>query len=101
MAEFHAMREILSRQRQVWQERYRVVVGFCDVGQTPLPEDEPIEIVEQCAEPAKQMTHLRLLAAVHRNRLGVVAHSNQCEAEIGLVTLLIEIDRNQRPTRDN
>ncbi len=44
---------------------------------------------------------LGVLAGQQRDLFGIFAHAHQVEAEIGLVALLLEIQRDQRPGRSD
>ena len=46
---------------------------------------------------SSRRSRLRGLAVEQRDLLGVLAHAHEIEAEVGLVALLLEVERDQRP----
>ncbi len=62
-----------------------------------LPFYDRDPIVDHAAEPVDVPFALRRFAMQRRDLLGVLARAHQVETEIGLKTLLLEIERNERP----
>ena len=54
-------------------------------------------LAKTSAKRAFSVSASRCLAAVERDALGVLAHAHQREAEVGLVALLLEVERDQPP----
>ena len=62
-----------------------------------VPRHDPQPVGDHRRKAIHQALAFGGLAAQQRDLLGVLAHANEVEAEIGLVALLIEIERGQRP----
>ena len=56
-----------------------------------------VQLRTRSPEALAQLRALDRLAAHQRDRLGMVGDSRDGEAEIGLIALLLEVERDQRP----
>ena len=65
-------------------------------GELLLPRHDRHPVGDDIAEAQQQAVMLRLLAVEQGDLLGILAHPHQIEAEVGLVALLLEIQRDQR-----
>src|SRR5262249_2623415 len=71
-------------------------VGGGEVGHPLLPQHDAPPVLYHRLEPLAKAAELVGLAAVERHALGVLAKAHEAESEVGLVSLPIEVQLDQR-----
>jgi hypothetical protein len=82
------------------QERKHVgdlVVAGGKEGEPLLPRHDGAPVIDDVGKALEQAAVLRILAGEQCDLLGILAHPNEVEAEIGLVALLEEVESDQGP----
>ena len=65
-------------------------------GEPCLPRDQAGPVAHQGGEAMAHVRTLDRLATHHGDRLGIVGHAREREAEVGFVALLVELEPDQR-----
>ena len=79
------------------REHHRgLIVARGEERQLLRPRHDPQPVGDDGREALQQTVALGLLAAQQRNLLGVLARTDEIEAEVGFIALLAEIERGQR-----
>ena len=96
-AERNGADEIGGRHHQRRKHAGDVHVAVDEAGKPRLMYDQRLPVAHQRTEALAELSALDRLAVQERHRLGIVGHPRHGETEVGLVTVLLEIERNERP----
>ena len=90
--------EVGRREDDDRHQREQQVVGVGEERDVALPPDHQDRVLHDRVQTPEQLDLFAPLAAVERDRLGVVAQPDQAVAEVRLATSLREVDADQRAT---
>jgi hypothetical protein len=97
-AHLHATRQHVVGHDHAGQDDGEKAVRVLEQVELELPAQHLLVVLLQRGKQALQHRHLARLATVESDGLGVLAHTHQVEAEVGLALQLPEIQANQAPS---